>query len=97
MHIVMATVTEYRGRRVTVADVEMIRELIASHPGASRRALSKKLCEAWGWVQPNGTPCDMQCRSLMLMLHRAGASALTKTDPVALTRIDPPLKSVLQS
>jgi hypothetical protein len=68
----METVAEYRGRRVTVSDVEMIRELIASHPEASRRALSKKLCEAWNWVQSNGALCDMQCRSLMLLLHRAG-------------------------
>jgi len=72
MHMVMETVAEYRGRRVTVADVEMIRELIATNPGASRRALSKKLCEAWGWVQPNGAPSDMVCRGLMLQLHREG-------------------------
>jgi hypothetical protein len=57
---------------VTAADVELIAELIARHPGASRRALSKKLCEAWNWVQPNGRPRDMVCRSLMLELHRAG-------------------------
>lgn len=63
---------EHRGRRVTAADVGFIRELIAAHPGASRRALSKKLCEAWSWVQPNGRPRDMVCRSLMLALHRAG-------------------------
>jgi hypothetical protein len=55
-----------------MADVEMIRELIAAHPGASRRALSKKLCEAWGWVQPNGALRDMVCRGLMLQLHREG-------------------------
>lgn len=54
------------------SDVDLIRNLIAAHPGASRRALSKKLCEAWGWVQPNGVPCDMICRGLMLQLHRAG-------------------------
>jgi len=48
------------------------RELIAEHSTLSRRALSKKLCEAWGWVQPNGALRDMVCRSLMLELHRAG-------------------------
>ncbi len=62
----------YRGRAITDADVVFIRDLIAAHPTASRRALSKKLCEAWNWVQPNGTPRDMVCRGLMLALHRTG-------------------------
>jgi hypothetical protein len=62
----------YRGRAVTEADVAFIRDLIAAHPTASRRALSQKLCEAWHWVQPNGAPRDMVCRGLMLALHRAG-------------------------
>lgn len=61
----------YRGRDVGGADVAFIRELIAAHPDASRRALSYKLCEAWGWVQPNGALRDMVCRGLMLALHRA--------------------------
>jgi Druantia protein DruA len=62
----------YRGRSVTEADIAFIRHLIAAHPAASRRALSKKLCEAWQWRQPNGTFCDMVCRGLMLKLHRSG-------------------------
>lgn len=68
----MSVCVTYRGRVITDADVAYIRELIAAHPTASRRALSKKLCEAWNWVQPNGTPRDMVCRGLMLALHRAG-------------------------
>jgi len=62
----------YRGREVTAADVRFIGELIAAHPTASRRALSKELCAAWGWMQPNGQPRDMVCRGLMLALYRAG-------------------------
>jgi hypothetical protein len=62
----------YRGRTVTAADITFIRQLITQHPGASRRALSKQLCEAWGWRQPNGALRDMVCRGLMLALHRAG-------------------------
>lgn len=62
----------YRGRVVTDADVAFIRQLIATHPTLSRRALSQKLCAAWNWVQPNGRPRDMVCRGLMLALHRAG-------------------------
>lgn len=63
---------KYRGREVTAADVAFIRTLIAQNPTASRRVLSKKLCEAWNWVQPNGMQRDMVCRSFMLELHRAG-------------------------
>lgn len=68
----MNVVFEYRGRRVTASDLGCIRELIAANPQASRRALSKKLCAAWQWVQPNGALRDMVCRGLMLGLHRAG-------------------------
>jgi hypothetical protein len=62
----------YRGRGVTADDVAFIRELLARHAGASRRQLSKLLCEAWDWRQTNGAPCDMICRGLMLALDRAG-------------------------
>jgi len=62
----------YRGRTVTDDDVAFIAQLIAAHPTASRRALSRRLCETWNWVQPNGTPRDMVCRGLLLALHRAG-------------------------
>jgi hypothetical protein len=57
---------------VTTDDVTSIRQLIAENPGASRRRLSEKLCEAWQWKQANGALRDMVCRGLLLMLHRAG-------------------------
>ncbi|MCP4195768.1 MAG: DUF4338 domain-containing protein [Proteobacteria bacterium] len=63
---------KYRGREVSASDVAFIQGLIGEHPEASRRRLSKKLCEAWNWVQPNGELRDMVCRSLMLELDRAG-------------------------
>jgi hypothetical protein len=63
---------KYRGRIVADEDVLFINRLIEDNPGDSRRALSKKLCQAWNWVQPNGILKDMVCRSLMLELHRAG-------------------------
>ena len=62
----------YRGRAATGEDIAFIRELIGSHPEDSRWALSKKLCQSWNWVQPNGALRDMVCRSLMLELDRAG-------------------------
>src|SRR5262245_8141199 len=66
----------YRGRVVTAADIVFIRELIESNPGASRRGLSKKLCDAWEWKQANGAMRDMVCRGLLLMLERAGQITL---------------------
>jgi hypothetical protein len=62
----------YRGRAVTPDDVGFIRRLLAANPEASRRRLSAILCEQWQWKQPNGALCDMVCRGLLLMLHRAG-------------------------
>ena len=99
----------YRGRVVTGADVAFIDKLITEHPTASRRALSKKLCEAWNWVQPNGAPRDMVCRGLMLELHRAGQIELPKQRwvppnplaqrprPAAATVDTTPLRSVLHA
>lgn len=66
----------YRGRAVTAADVAFVNALIARHREASRRQLSRLLCEAWDWRQPNGELRDMVCRSLMLALHRAGLITL---------------------
>lgn len=68
----MSTILRHRGRRITDSDVAFIAELISSNPEDSRRALSIKLCQAWGWVQPNGALRDGVCRQLLLALHRAG-------------------------
>jgi Domain of unknown function (DUF4338) len=93
----MDVVLRYRGRTVTDADVAFIANLIAHHPEASRRALSRKLCEAWQWVQPNGTPCDLVCRGLMLALHRGGHIVLPSTrttmpNPLAVRRPPTPVE-----
>jgi hypothetical protein len=66
----------YRGRKVTDADLDFIRLLVAAHPRASRRQLSALLCRAWNWVQPNGRLRDMVCRSFMLYLQRQGLITL---------------------
>ncbi len=67
---------KYRGRVATAEDIAFINKLIAQYPDESRRSLSKKLCEAWNWVQPNGQLRDMVCRGFMLQLHRAGLITL---------------------
>jgi hypothetical protein len=87
----MEVKVRYRGREITEADLVSIRELIAAHPGASRCAVSRRLCEAWRWVQPNGTLRDMVARGLMLKLHRAG---LIDLPPV---RYNPPNPFVVRA
>ena len=52
--------------------IEFVKRLIAESPQDSRRALSKKLCRAWNWIQPNGALRDMVCRGFMLRLEEAG-------------------------
>jgi len=74
----------YRGRVITAEDVAFIRQFIAQNPGASRRRLSAKLCEAWQWKQANGALRDMVCRGLLLMLHRAGEIELPPVRQVSL-------------
>jgi hypothetical protein len=68
----METIFRYRSQEITAPQVEFIRQLIAEHPGATRRRLSLLLCDAWGWKQANGAPRDMICRGLLLGLDRAG-------------------------
>jgi hypothetical protein len=79
-------VCRHRGRDLSSADILYIRELIAAHPEASRRSLSRLLCEAWEWRQPNGAPRDMVCRSMLLLLDRAGQITLP---PVSYVRHNP--------
>ena len=74
----------YRGRVIAAQDLEFIREFIKQHPGLSRRRLSAQLCDAWQWRQANGALCDMVCRGLLLMLHRAGEIELPPVRQISL-------------
>lgn len=68
----MSELFTYRNRLITTEDVEFLRRLIADNPTESRRALSRRVCREWNWVQPNGALKDGICRTLMLKLHREG-------------------------
>jgi len=72
----MDVVFRHRARALTAADVAAIRALIEAHPQASRRALSKLVCERFEWRQANGHLSDMLCRGLLLALERAGHLSL---------------------
>lgn len=61
----------FRGRDVTTAELDQIRQCITEDPKLTRRKLSRDLCRKWNWVQPNGELCDAKCRALLLAMHRA--------------------------
>ena len=67
----MAETWRYRGQEIDGVQV-FLREFIAAHPTSSRWKLSRQLCEALSWKQPNGVLRDVVCRGLLLMLERAG-------------------------
>src|SRR5690349_20906891 len=61
-----------QGRRLTAADVEEIRQLIAAHPDWSRWRCSRALCEQWDWRNGAGWIKDMAARSLLVKLQERG-------------------------
>ena len=72
----MSETWRYRGQTIDSEQVVFLREFIAAHPDSSRWKLSRQLCEALGWKQPNGALRDVVCRGLLLLLERAGEIAL---------------------
>lgn len=62
----------YRGQEIASGQIAFLREFIQAHPDSSRWKLSRQLCEAMDWKQPNGVLRDVVCRGLLLMLERAG-------------------------
>ncbi len=96
----MAELLKYRGRQVTEADAEFLRDLIQHNPTASRCALSRLACQAWNWVQPNGALRDMVCRGLMLALHRSGhimLPAQQKVPPNPLAQRSKPAPLIMEA
>jgi hypothetical protein len=62
----------YCGRDFAEHEIDWIRDLIASCPDLSRRALSIDFCEQWNWRKPDGGLKDMSCRVALLKMHREG-------------------------
>jgi len=61
-----------QGRKITPADIQLIKQLIVDNPSWGRTRLSKELCHLWDWRNLKGRIKDMACRSLLLKLERAG-------------------------
>ena len=61
-----------QGRKITLADIQLIKQLIVDNPSWGRTRLSKELCLIWNWRNLKGQIKDMACRTLLLKLERAG-------------------------
>jgi hypothetical protein len=59
-----------RRRRISAADLALIRGLIAEEGYRGRSHLSRRLCELWDWRQANGHYREIACRDLLRRLHR---------------------------
>lgn len=66
----------YCGRDFSAADLECIAELIRHSPGISRAALSRRICERFGWVKPDGKLKEMSCRVALLRMQADSLIAL---------------------
>ena len=65
-------VFRYRSRELDVQSIAFIRAAIAQHYAKGRSHISRVLCKAWGWVQPNGKLKEYGARDLLLRLEENG-------------------------
>lgn len=66
----------YCAREFNADDIQTIRDLMAHNPKLQRSALSRKLCQLWGWIKPNGELKDMTCRVALLRMQADGLITL---------------------
>ena len=66
----------YSGRSFTEEELERIRQWIRDESTLHRTGLSVRICHAFGWLKPNGTPKDMSCRAALLRMEADGLLAL---------------------
>jgi hypothetical protein len=71
-------VFRYRARHLDRDDIRFIQALISRHYQRGRSHISRALCEAWQWVQPNGKLKEYAARDLLLRLEEQGLIELPK-------------------
>lgn len=62
----------YCGRAFDVAQIELIRTLIAAHPQLNRAQLSRVVCDALLWQGADGRSKQMSCRVALLRMQEDG-------------------------
>ena len=65
-------VFRYRSRELTVQDIGFIQATITEHYSKGRSYISRVLCKAWNWIQPNGKLKEYAARDLLLRLEENG-------------------------
>ena len=62
----------YRARQLGIQDIRFIQALVSRHYPRGRSHVSRTLCEAWQWIQPNGKLKEYAARDLLLRLEEQG-------------------------
>ena len=71
---------EICGQQLDAGVVERIAGIARSAPGDSRRALSRRICEAMGWRAANGRLQEMSCRKILKHLESQGIIGLPEVN-----------------
>jgi hypothetical protein len=66
----------YSGRTFSPADIECINQLIKDNPNLLRAALSREVCQALFWINPQGKLKEMSCRVAMIRMQEDGLITL---------------------
>ena len=72
----------YCGREFSAAELDHIRKLLEFRPVLGRVALSRRICQDFGWLNVLGQPKEMSCRVALLRMEKDGLIGL----PPPLTR-----------
>jgi len=65
-------VFRYRSRDLRVKDIQFLQSVISQFYRKGRSEISRVICEAWDWVQPNGRLKEYAARDLLLRLEEKG-------------------------
>ena len=65
-------VFRYRSRDLRAQDIHFIQTVVAQLYDKGRSEISRAICEAWGWIQPNGRLKECAARDLLLRLEEKG-------------------------
>lgn len=83
----MASVTQtgsptlHCGRKFTIKELDLVREVVQTCSGLSRTELAQTICELLGWKRAAGGLKAQECREFLERLEVAGALALPEKQP----------------
>jgi len=60
------------GKHFSFDDLQTVSTIIEAHDRPNRAEISRRVCQALGWVRSDGQLKDMSCRVALLRMHRKG-------------------------